>query len=203
MSAMSDAVDERGPGRARLLVRRARQRRIRQQRKVWFAKDEAFDAAIRRALRRTDRAGPARRARRLGRCAALGALARILLLDQFTRNAFRGQPRTFAGDAQALAAASAMVGSRSGRGAAAVHARASSTCRSSTPRGWRCRTSRSVSSPGSWPKRPRPRRDARLRAPASRRDRALRPIPASQRDPRPRSRRPRKSRTSPRPGSGF
>ena len=34
-----------------------------------------------------------------------GALARILLLDQFTRNAFRGDPRAFAGDAQALAAA--------------------------------------------------------------------------------------------------
>jgi uncharacterized protein (DUF924 family) len=41
-----------------------------------------------------------------------GALARILLLDQFTRNAFRGDRRAFAGDAQALAAAIALVGSR-------------------------------------------------------------------------------------------
>ncbi len=39
------------------------------------------------------------------------ALARILLLDQFTRNAFRDSPRAFAGDAQALAAARAMVAS--------------------------------------------------------------------------------------------
>jgi DNA topoisomerase-3 len=34
-----------------------------------------------------------------------GLLARILLLDQFTRNIFRGTPRAFAGDAQALAIA--------------------------------------------------------------------------------------------------
>lgn len=32
-----------------------------------------------------------------------GALARILLLDQFTRNVFRGRPRSFDGDALALA----------------------------------------------------------------------------------------------------
>ena len=37
------------------------------------------------------------------------ALARILLLDQFTRNAFRDSPRAFAGDELALAAARAMV----------------------------------------------------------------------------------------------
>ena len=33
------------------------------------------------------------------------ALARILLLDQFTRNAFRDTPRAFAGDAEALSTA--------------------------------------------------------------------------------------------------
>jgi uncharacterized protein (DUF924 family) len=44
--------------------------------------------------------------------AALSALAQVLLLDQFTRNAFRGTPRAFAGDARALAAASRMVGLR-------------------------------------------------------------------------------------------
>ena len=38
-----------------------------------------------------------------------GALARLLLLDQFTRNLFRGSPRTFAGDAQALDLARRMV----------------------------------------------------------------------------------------------
>ena len=38
-----------------------------------------------------------------------GALARIVVLDQFTRNALRGTPRAFAGDAQALAAARQVV----------------------------------------------------------------------------------------------
>ncbi len=38
-------------------------------------------------------------------------LAEILLLDQFTRNIFRGQPRAFAGDARALALAQALVAS--------------------------------------------------------------------------------------------
>jgi len=36
-------------------------------------------------------------------------LARILLLDQFTRNIFRGTPRAFAGDAQALSLAASLV----------------------------------------------------------------------------------------------
>ena len=40
------------------------------------------------------------------------ALARVLLLDQFTRNAFRDTPRAFAGDARALKAAQAMVAAR-------------------------------------------------------------------------------------------
>ena len=37
------------------------------------------------------------------------ALARILLLDQFTRNGYRGTPQAFAGDALALKAAQDMV----------------------------------------------------------------------------------------------
>jgi uncharacterized protein (DUF924 family) len=81
------------------------------QRKVWFTKDGEFDrciaarfgATIERALRGELDAWTG---------SAEGALARILLLDQFTRNAFRGEARAFAGDAQALAAASALVGSR-------------------------------------------------------------------------------------------
>jgi len=81
------------------------------QRKVWWIKDAAFDrgiaerfgATIERALRGELDAWAATPA---------GALARVLLLDQFTRNAFRGNRRAFAGDAQALAAASALVGSR-------------------------------------------------------------------------------------------
>jgi uncharacterized protein (DUF924 family) len=38
-------------------------------------------------------------------------LAEILLLDQFTRNIFRGTPRAFAGDARALALARTLVDS--------------------------------------------------------------------------------------------
>ena len=81
------------------------------QRKQWFTKNEVFDAeiaehfgsTIEQALRGELDAWAG---------AARPALARVLLLDQFTRNAFRSTPRAFAGDTQALAAASAMVGSR-------------------------------------------------------------------------------------------
>lgn len=81
------------------------------QRKQWFASNDAFDAAIRehfgssieQALRsELDAWADEPRS----------ALARVLLLDQFTRNVFRNTPRAFAGDTQALAAASAMVGAR-------------------------------------------------------------------------------------------
>ncbi|WP_333794023.1 DUF924 family protein [Hyphomicrobium sp.] len=74
----------------------------------WFVKDDIFDKRFR------------------SHCSALyekaargeldswladpeGALALILLLDQFPRNCFRGTPRMFATDAAALAAASAAV----------------------------------------------------------------------------------------------
>jgi len=77
-------------------------------RDLWFAKDVTFDAqlrerygaAIARALEGAWREWDA---------TAQGALARILLLDQFTRNAFRDTPRAFAGDALALEAATRMV----------------------------------------------------------------------------------------------
>ncbi len=79
--------------------------------KSWFSKDEAFDRQIR------ERFGALIEQALRGEYAewaadALSALAQILLLDQFTRNAFRGTARAFAGDARALAAASRMVGSR-------------------------------------------------------------------------------------------
>lgn len=73
----------------------------------WFRKDEAFDAAIR------DRFGAAVEDA-LGGLPGDGPdeaqLARILLLDQFTRNIYRGTPRAFGGDAQALAIAEKLVG---------------------------------------------------------------------------------------------
>lgn len=74
----------------------------------WFRKDAAFDAQVQQrfgaalelalagGLRQWDAEPP-------------GALARIVVLDQFTRNAFRGTARAFAGDALALAAARELV----------------------------------------------------------------------------------------------
>jgi uncharacterized protein (DUF924 family) len=81
------------------------------QRKEWFTKDDAFDRTIH------DRFGATVERALRGELTAWAdeprsALARILILDQFTRNVFRGTPRAFAGDGQALAAASAMVGAR-------------------------------------------------------------------------------------------
>jgi len=79
-----------------------------QRRPEWFRKDEAFDAQIRErfgALVEQALAG----AHRDWAGTADGALARVLLLDQFTRNMFRATPRAFEGDALALGAAREMV----------------------------------------------------------------------------------------------
>jgi uncharacterized protein (DUF924 family) len=74
----------------------------------WFRKDAAFDHEI------AERFGALVQQALRGGLAdwadePSAALARILLLDQFTRNAFRDTPRAFAGDALALAAARALV----------------------------------------------------------------------------------------------
>jgi uncharacterized protein (DUF924 family) len=80
-------------------------------RKAWFAKDEAFDAEIRQRFGALIERALRGELEDWG-SAARSALAQVLVLDQFTRNAFRGTPRAFAGDARALAAASRMVGLR-------------------------------------------------------------------------------------------
>jgi len=72
-----------------------------EERPEWFRKDPAFDALIR------DRYGAAIETALAGgfeswSATPRGALTRILLLDQFTRNAFRDTPRAFAGDPLAL-----------------------------------------------------------------------------------------------------
>jgi uncharacterized protein (DUF924 family)/predicted GNAT family acetyltransferase len=75
---------------------------------AWFRKDAAFDAQIRErfgALIETALAGGLQ----TWDDTPAGALARIVVLDQFTRNAFRDTARAFAGDALALAAAQALV----------------------------------------------------------------------------------------------
>ncbi len=77
-------------------------------RKVWFTKDPEFDAIVR------DRFLVAYQAAATGALdpwqeSATGCLALILLLDQFPRNIFRGQPESFATDAKALAVAQGAI----------------------------------------------------------------------------------------------
>ncbi len=74
----------------------------------WFAKDEAFDAAIR------ERFEAAHHAAARGELATWavtweGALALLLLLDQFPRNLFRGSAHAFATDPMALSLAKAAI----------------------------------------------------------------------------------------------
>jgi uncharacterized protein (DUF924 family) len=83
-----------------------------QPRREWFVKNAAFDAeiaqrfgavtaqAVAGGLREWDAEGPQ------------GVLARILVLDQFTRNAHRNTPRAFEGDTLALQAARRLADSR-------------------------------------------------------------------------------------------
>lgn len=80
-------------------------------RKVWFKKNAAFDAALHA------RFGVLLEEALKDQLASwsetpLGALALIVLLDQFTRNCFRGTPRAFAGDKQALKLAHTLVDTR-------------------------------------------------------------------------------------------
>lgn len=73
-------------------------------RPAWFEKDEAFDATI--ARRFGDLVEPARQGRLDDWAAdAEGALALLLLLDQFPRNLFRGRAEAFASDPHARAVA--------------------------------------------------------------------------------------------------
>ena len=88
-----------------------------QSRPQWFQKDDAFDAQI------VQRFGPLIERALIGDIddwltrpvEPLPALARVIVLDQFTRNAFRGTARAFAGDAMALQTARALVASGADR----------------------------------------------------------------------------------------
>jgi uncharacterized protein (DUF924 family) len=77
-------------------------------RRAWFKKNAAFDAML------LERFGALLDQAQTGALAhwgetPLGALALILLLDQISRNCFRRHPRAFAGDAEALSLARALV----------------------------------------------------------------------------------------------
>ena len=76
---------------------------------VWWKKDLAFDALIARrfnTLFESARAGELYRWRE----SAEGALAEIIVLDQFSRNMFRDTAQSFAQDPMALALAQVAVG---------------------------------------------------------------------------------------------
>jgi uncharacterized protein (DUF924 family) len=81
-----------------------------QPRAEWFRKDPAFDAQVLQRFGATISAALATGLSEWGSAPA-ASLARIVVLDQFTRNSFRDTPRAFAGDARALAAARALVAS--------------------------------------------------------------------------------------------
>jgi uncharacterized protein (DUF924 family) len=82
-----------------------------QQRAVWFRKDDEFDATIKARFGAIIEQAVAGGLRHWDQLGATGTLARLLVLDQFTRNAWRGTPASFAGDALALAAATQLVDS--------------------------------------------------------------------------------------------
>ena len=82
-------------------------------RDVWFRKDDTFDAAIRERFGFLAEQAVAGGLRDWGQEGPTGMLARILVLDQFTRNAWRGLPASFAGDSLALACAQQLVDSGS------------------------------------------------------------------------------------------
>lgn len=74
----------------------------------WFEKDEALDEAVRkRFLHVYEAAAEGKLAD--WETSAQGALALLLLLDQFPRNMFRGDARAYATDAQARGVASRAI----------------------------------------------------------------------------------------------
>ncbi len=77
--------------------------------KRWFARDDAFDAALRERFMALHLAA-ARRELDGWTAQPDGAIALVLLLDQFPRNAFRGTAHMYATDALARQAADRLLG---------------------------------------------------------------------------------------------
>jgi uncharacterized protein (DUF924 family) len=82
---------------------------------TWWAKDDAFDQLIRGRFSEVHA-----RATRCElfewRVEAKGRLAEIIVLDQFSRNMFRGSPLSFASDALALALAQEAISAKADAG---------------------------------------------------------------------------------------
>ena len=78
--------------------------------KLWFAADEKFDALVRdRFLTQLQQAAAGEL--HDWRSSASGRLAEIIVLDQFSRNVYRGTPQAFAQDVVALVLAQEAVAS--------------------------------------------------------------------------------------------
>ncbi len=77
-------------------------------REIWFEKNDDFDAEIRDRFMADHEAAEAGRLDPMQRTAR-GALALVIVLDQFPRNMFRGEARAFATDAQAREVAGAAI----------------------------------------------------------------------------------------------
>jgi len=75
---------------------------------LWFAKQEAFDRRFRETFMEAHEAACRGDLDHWQRTPG-GALALVLLLDQFPRNAFRGTTRMYASDARALRTASTAI----------------------------------------------------------------------------------------------
>lgn len=75
-----------------------------QQRKLWFRKSEQTDQLIRDQFSQIY-GQIAAGSRQSWSTTVQGALAAVIVLDQFSRNMFRGTPQAFTTDAQALAVA--------------------------------------------------------------------------------------------------
>ena len=74
----------------------------------WWKKDEGFDETIRRRFLDVHRKA-VRCELYVWRKTSLGALAEIIILDQFSRNMFRDKPQSFAYDSLALALAQSAI----------------------------------------------------------------------------------------------
>lgn len=78
------------------------------QRPEWFRKDDHFDQQIRSQFGDLVEQALSGGLRQWDEEGTQGTLARIVVLDQFTRNMYRGSAQAFAGDALALEAALAL-----------------------------------------------------------------------------------------------
>ena len=80
-----------------------------QSRAIWFKKDPAFDEEVRRRFGAVHQAAAADQLEDYWSATSEGCLARVIVLDQFSRNMYRDTPQAFAFDAKALAAAGRAV----------------------------------------------------------------------------------------------